>query len=169
MRAQDSPLESALDWELIGLAEAAIADGTPVEAELPVRNVHRTVGGLLSHTVTVAHGAPGLPEGTIRFTLHGSAGQSFGAWLAPGIELTLWGDANDYAGKGLSGGTDRDQAAGGLDVRGRGERDRRQHRPVRRDEGQGVLPRPRGRAVRRPELGRGRGRSRASATTAAST
>jgi glutamate synthase domain-containing protein 3 len=105
MRPQDSPLESALDWELIGLAEAAIADGTPVEAELPVRNVHRTVGGLLSHTVTVAHGAPGLPEGTIRFTLRGSAGQSFGAWLAPGIELTLWGDANDYTGKGLSGGT----------------------------------------------------------------
>ena len=105
MRPQDSPLESALDWELIGLAEAAIADGTPVEAELPVRNVHRTVGGLLSHTVTVGHGAPGLPEGTIRFTLRGSAGQSFGAWLAPGIELTLWGDANDYTGKGLSGGT----------------------------------------------------------------
>ncbi len=105
MRPQDSPLESALDWELIGLAEAAIVDGTPVEAELRVRNVHRAVGGLLSHSVTVAHGAPGLPEGTIRFTLRGSAGQSFGAWLAPGIELTLWGEANDYAGKGLSGGT----------------------------------------------------------------
>ena len=75
-----------------------------MEAELDVRNVNRTVGGLLSHAVTKAHGAAGLPSGTIRFTLHGSAGQSFGAWLAPGIELTLVGDANDYVGKGLSGG-----------------------------------------------------------------
>ena len=67
--------------------------------------MNRTVGGLLSHSITVAHGAKGLPEGTVRFALHGSAGQSFGAWLAPGVELTLNGDANDYAGKGLSGGT----------------------------------------------------------------
>jgi glutamate synthase (NADPH/NADH) large chain/glutamate synthase (ferredoxin) len=103
-RAQDSPLESALDWELIKLAEPAIADGEPVAAELPVRNVHRAVGGLLSHSITVVYGAAGLPEGTIRFTLRGSAGQSFGAWLAPGVELTLFGDANDYTGKGLSGG-----------------------------------------------------------------
>jgi glutamate synthase (NADPH/NADH) large chain/glutamate synthase (ferredoxin) len=104
-RAQDSPLDSALDWELIGLAEEAIQHGTPVSAELQVRNVHRAVGGLLSHSITVARGAEGLPEGTIRFVLRGSAGQSFGAWLAPGVELTLWGDANDYTGKGLSGGT----------------------------------------------------------------
>ena len=75
-----------------------------MEAELAVRNVNRTVGGLLSHAVTKAHGAAGLPAGTISFTLRGSAGQSFGAWLAPGIELTLVGDANDYVGKGLSGG-----------------------------------------------------------------
>ena len=104
-RAQDSPLSSALDWELIELAGEAIETGRPVSAELPVRNVHRAVGGLLSHTVTVARGREGLPPGTVRFALHGSAGQSFGAWLAPGIELTLFGDANDYAGKGLSGGT----------------------------------------------------------------
>ena len=69
-----------------------------------MRNVNRTVGGLLSNAVTKAHGAAGLPAGTISFTLRGSAGQSFGAWLAPGIELTLVGDANDYVGKGLSGG-----------------------------------------------------------------
>ena len=104
-REQDSPLESALDWELIGIAEAAIEHQTPVAADVRVRNVNRTVGGLLSHSITVAHGAKGLPEGTVRFGLHGSAGQSFGAWLAPGVELTLTGDANDYAGKGLSGGT----------------------------------------------------------------
>jgi glutamate synthase domain-containing protein 3 len=102
---QDSPLGSALDWELIGIAEAALKHQTPVSAKVAVRNVNRTVGGLLSHSVTVAHGAKGLPEGTVRFALTGSAGQSFGAWLAPGVELTLSGDANDYAGKGLSGGT----------------------------------------------------------------
>jgi glutamate synthase domain-containing protein 2/glutamate synthase domain-containing protein 1/glutamate synthase domain-containing protein 3 len=105
VRAQDSPLASALDWELIGVAERAIEHGEPVSSEMLVRNVNRAVGGLLSNAVTVAHGAEGLPPGTIRFTMYGSAGQSFGAWLAPGIELTLYGDANDYTGKGLSGGT----------------------------------------------------------------
>jgi glutamate synthase domain-containing protein 2/glutamate synthase domain-containing protein 1/glutamate synthase domain-containing protein 3 len=103
--AQVSPLADALDWRLIELAKAAIEDGTPVTGELPIRNVNRTVGGLLSHHVTKRHGARGLPPETIRFSLVGSAGQSFGAWLAPGIELTLFGDTNDYAGKGLSGGT----------------------------------------------------------------
>ena len=105
LHAQESPLPGALDWELIGLAGPAIDACIPVEAEVPIRNVNRTVGGLLSHAVTRKHGMEGLPPGTIRFTLLGSAGQSFGAWLAPGIELTLHGDANDYAGKGLSGGT----------------------------------------------------------------
>jgi glutamate synthase domain-containing protein 2/glutamate synthase domain-containing protein 1/glutamate synthase domain-containing protein 3 len=105
LHAQASPLPGALDYELIERAGPAIADGTRVSGELAVRNVHRAVGGLLSNAVTVARGAEGLPAGTIQFTLRGSAGQSFGAWLAPGIELTLHGDANDYAGKGLSGGT----------------------------------------------------------------
>jgi glutamate synthase domain-containing protein 3 len=105
VHGQESPLPGALDWDLIGLAQPAIERAEPVRAELPVRNVNRAVGGLLSHAVTVARGAEGLPEGTIQFTMHGSAGQSFGAWLAPGIELTLHGDANDYTGKGLSGGT----------------------------------------------------------------
>jgi glutamate synthase (NADPH/NADH) large chain/glutamate synthase (ferredoxin) len=101
---QVSPLDDALDWQLIEQARPAIENGTAVEAELAVRNVNRTVGGLLSNAVTKAHGAAGLPAGTVKFTLRGSAGQSFGAWLAPGIELTLVGDANDYVGKGLSGG-----------------------------------------------------------------
>jgi glutamate synthase domain-containing protein 2/glutamate synthase domain-containing protein 1/glutamate synthase domain-containing protein 3 len=104
-RAQDSPLPGALDWTLVELAAPALERGEPVELDLPVRNVDRTVGGILSHHVTKAYGLEGLPEGTIRVTLHGSAGQSFGAWLAPGVELTLHGDANDYTGKGLSGGT----------------------------------------------------------------
>ena len=102
--AQPPALEDALDWRLIEAARHAIDGGVPTEAEFAIANTNRTVGGLLSHAVTREHGAAGLPEGTIRFTLRGSAGQSFGAWLAHGIELTLVGDANDYVGKGLSGG-----------------------------------------------------------------
>jgi glutamate synthase domain-containing protein 3 len=104
VRPQDSPLPAALDWRLIEAAKDAIDHKRPVTGQFDVRNVNRTVGGLLSSAVTDVHGAHGLPPETIRFTLRGSAGQSFGAWLAPGVELTLIGDANDYTGKGLSGG-----------------------------------------------------------------
>jgi glutamate synthase domain-containing protein 2/glutamate synthase domain-containing protein 1/glutamate synthase domain-containing protein 3 len=104
VRPQDSPLPSALDWQLIEHARSAIDHRMPVTGDFNVRNVNRTVGGLLSSAVTQVHGAAGLPPETIRYTLRGSAGQSFGAWLAPGVELTLIGDANDYTGKGLSGG-----------------------------------------------------------------
>jgi glutamate synthase domain-containing protein 2/glutamate synthase domain-containing protein 1/glutamate synthase domain-containing protein 3 len=103
-RPQDSPLPGALDWTLIEDAKDAIDHRMPVTGTYDVRNVNRTVGGLLSSAVTKVHGAPGLPPGTIRYTLRGSAGQSFAAWLAPGVELSLLGDANDYTGKGLSGG-----------------------------------------------------------------
>jgi glutamate synthase (NADPH/NADH) large chain/glutamate synthase (ferredoxin) len=89
---------------MIEKAKDAIDHRRPVSGEFAIRNVNRTVGGLLSSAVTEVHGAEGLPPETIRFTLRGSAGQSFGAWLAPGVELTLIGDANDYTGKGLSGG-----------------------------------------------------------------
>jgi len=104
MQPQESPLVNALDWELIRAAKDAIDHRKPVTGEFAVRNVDRTVGGLLSSAVTVVHGADGLAPESVRFTLRGSAGQSFGAWLAPGVELTLVGDANDYTGKGLSGG-----------------------------------------------------------------
>ena len=104
MRPQLSPLPGALDWDLIEAARDAIDHRKPVTGEFAVRNVNRTVGGLLSHWVAKVHGAAGLPPETIRFGLRGSAGQSFGAWLAPGVELSLVGDANDYCGKGLSGG-----------------------------------------------------------------
>jgi glutamate synthase domain-containing protein 2/glutamate synthase domain-containing protein 1/glutamate synthase domain-containing protein 3 len=104
VRAQESPLGDNLDWTLIAQAGPALERGEPVEIATPIRNVHRTVGGLLSHHVTKAHGRAGLPAGTITVSLEGSAGQSFGAWLAPGIELSLRGETNDYAGKGLSGG-----------------------------------------------------------------
>ncbi|MDT0215280.1 glutamate synthase large subunit [Rothia sp. ARF10] len=101
--AQDHGLEKALDHQLIAVAREAIDDGTAVTGEFAVRNVNRTVGTMLGHEVTRAH-ASGLPDGTIDFTLRGSAGQSFGAFVPRGVTLRLVGDANDYVGKGLSGG-----------------------------------------------------------------
>jgi len=101
---QDHGLERALDNTLIQLAEGALADGTPVVLDLPVRNVNRTVGTMLGYEVTRRWGAKGLPPGTIHVRFTGSAGQSFGAFLPAGITLRLAGDANDYLGKGLSGG-----------------------------------------------------------------
>ena len=102
--AQDHGLAAALDNALIRLAEPALARGEPVRQELPIKNVNRVVGGTLSHAITQRHGAAGLPDGAIHFKFNGSAGQSFGAWLARGVTLEVEGDANDYVGKGLSGG-----------------------------------------------------------------
>ncbi|GHS86898.1 glutamate synthase [Actinomycetota bacterium] len=101
---QDHGLERALDNQLIALAADALERSEPVHIALPVRNVNRTVGTMLGHEVTRRHGGAGLPDGTIDVTLTGSAGQSFGAFLPRGITLRLFGDANDYVGKGLSGG-----------------------------------------------------------------
>ncbi|GAS87815.1 glutamate synthase large subunit [Mycolicibacterium brisbanense] len=104
LRGQDHGLEQALDRTLIQLSEGALEDAHQVRLELPVRNVNRTVGTLLGSEVTRRYGATGLPDDTIHVTLTGSAGQSIGAFLPPGITLDLIGDANDYVGKGLSGG-----------------------------------------------------------------
>ncbi|QUQ71787.1 glutamate synthase large subunit [Kutzneria sp. CA-103260] len=104
LRGQDHGLEHALDRTLIQLAEAALEDAHPVRLELPVRNVNRTVGTLLGSEVTRRYGGDGLPEDTIHVALSGSAGQSLGAFLPKGVTLELVGDANDYVGKGLSGG-----------------------------------------------------------------
>ncbi|MEE6273284.1 glutamate synthase large subunit [Georgenia wangjunii] len=104
VKTQDHSLDKALDVQLIAQAAAALADGTPVRIEAPVRNVNRTVGTMLGHELTKRYGAAGLPDGTIDITLTGSAGQSFGAVLPSGITLRLLGDANDYVGKSLSGG-----------------------------------------------------------------
>jgi glutamate synthase (NADPH/NADH) large chain len=104
VREQDHGIEHALDRTLIQLAEAALEDAHPLRLELPVRNVNRTVGTLLGSEVTRRFGGDGLPDETIHVTLTGSAGQSFGAFLPPGITLKLIGDANDYVAKGLSGG-----------------------------------------------------------------
>ena len=97
-------LDDALDWELVGAAEPALERGEPVRLSLPVRNRNRCVGGILSSHIASRHGAEGLAEGSIEVELEGSAGQSFAGWLAPGVTFTLRGDAQDYAGKGLSGG-----------------------------------------------------------------
>ncbi|MDO8310230.1 MAG: glutamate synthase large subunit [Actinomycetota bacterium] len=104
MVEQDHGLDRALDQELIALCSPALESGEPVRANLPIRNVNRTVGTMLGSHVTRLHGGDGLPDGTIDLTFVGSAGQSFGAFLPPGITLRLEGDANDYVGKGLSGG-----------------------------------------------------------------
>ena len=104
VRAQDHGLDQALDRTLIQLAEAALEDAHPLRLELPIRNVNRTVGTLLGSEVTRRYGGDGLPDDTIHIGLEGSAGQSLGAFLPAGITLDLVGDANDYVGKGLSGG-----------------------------------------------------------------
>ena len=104
VQAQDHGLEKALDHELIAGAKDALENRTPVEMSFPIRNVHRTVGAMLSGQIARRYGSEGLPDDTIRIHFEGSAGQSFGAFLAKGVNMTLEGDANDYVGKGLSGG-----------------------------------------------------------------
>ncbi|RKN68697.1 MULTISPECIES: glutamate synthase large subunit [unclassified Microbacterium] len=103
-RSQDHELEKHFDVQLIDIAKDALLNGEPVVAELPIANTERAVGTMLGHQVTSRYGAAGLPKGTIDVTLHGTAGQSLGAFLPSGIVLRLEGDANDYVGKGLSGG-----------------------------------------------------------------
>ncbi|WFN92928.1 glutamate synthase large subunit [Gordonia sihwensis] len=101
---QDHGLDKALDNELIEKARAAIESGTRVTLASPISNVNRTVGTMLGHEVTKAYGAQGLPEGTISIDFTGSAGNSFGAFVPRGITMRIEGDANDFVGKGLSGG-----------------------------------------------------------------
>jgi glutamate synthase (NADPH/NADH) large chain len=103
-RDQDHGLDRSLDNELIAAAVPALVDGTPVAVSRTVRNEHRSVGAMLSGEVTRRCGGKGLPDDTIEVTLRGSAGQSFGGFAVRGVTLRLFGDANDYVGKGLSGG-----------------------------------------------------------------
>jgi glutamate synthase (NADPH/NADH) large chain len=104
VRAQDHRLERSLDNTLLRLAAPALADGTPVAFEIPARNENRSIGAMLGGEVVRRYGGPGLPDDTIDITLRGTAGQSFGAFVPSGVTLRLYGDANDYVGKGLSGG-----------------------------------------------------------------
>ena len=101
---QDHGLGKALDHELIAEAHGALEGGAPVRIEKTVRNLNRTVGAMLSGEIARRHGHAGLPDGAIHVRLSGAAGQSFGAFLSRGVTLELVGDANDYVGKGLSGG-----------------------------------------------------------------
>ncbi|MBL7256639.1 glutamate synthase large subunit [Paractinoplanes lichenicola] len=102
--AQDHELSKALDNKLIELAGPALTEGVPVAAEVAIRNDNRSVGAMLGGEVTRRYGGAGLPEDTIAFTLRGTGGQSFGAFLPRGVTLRLIGDTNDYVAKGLSGG-----------------------------------------------------------------
>ena len=103
-QAQDHKLERVLDRTLIAGAEAAITSGTPVRLATAINNTNRTTGAMLSGVVAKRYGHEGLPDDTIHVDVKGTAGQSFGAWLAHGVTLELEGQANDYVGKGLSGG-----------------------------------------------------------------
>jgi glutamate synthase (NADPH) large chain len=102
--SQDHGISDVLDYQLIENAKNALEDQKSVEYSLSIRNLHRTVGAMLSGEVARRYGSSGLPDGSIKIHFNGSAGQSFGAFLAKGITLFLEGDANDYVGKGLSGG-----------------------------------------------------------------
>jgi len=104
MQAQDHGLDQALDHALIAKAAPALESQTPVTGSFAIRNVHRTVGAMLGGQIARRYGSAGLPDGTIHYKFHGSAGQSFGAFVPSGVTLELEGDANDYVGKGLSGG-----------------------------------------------------------------
>jgi glutamate synthase (NADPH/NADH) large chain len=101
---QDHGLDKALDHRLIELAQPALERGEKVTIEMPIRNLNRTVGTMLSHEIAKRYGHDGLPDDTIQIRFAGSAGQSIGAFLAKGVTIELIGDTNDYCGKGLSGG-----------------------------------------------------------------
>ncbi|AQT83158.1 glutamate synthase large subunit [Mycolicibacterium litorale] len=101
---QDHGLDKALDQQLIVMSREALDSGTPVRFSTTIANTNRTVGTMLGHELTKAYGANGLPDGTIDITFEGSAGNSFGAFVPKGVTLRVYGDANDYVGKGLSGG-----------------------------------------------------------------
>jgi glutamate synthase (NADPH) large chain len=104
VQKQDHGLATALDNKLVEIAKPALEEGKKVFAELTIQNVNRTVGTILSSEIARKYGHAGLPDNTIHFKFNGSAGQSFGCFLAKGVTLELEGDANDYSGKGLSGG-----------------------------------------------------------------
>ncbi len=101
---QDFELEKVLDWKLVEAARAALDEGEPVREKFIIRNTDRTTGALLSNEISKKYKGKGLPEDTIHFQFKGSAGQSFAAFVAPGVTFELEGEANDYFGKGLSGG-----------------------------------------------------------------
>ncbi len=131
---QDHGLDKALDvTTLLDLCKPALERGEPVRAELPIRNVNRVVGTITGSEITQKYGPSGLPEDTIHIHFKGSAGQSFGAFMPPGMTFVLEGDANDHLGKGLSGGKIIVFPPAGVHVRAGEEHHHRQRRPLRCD------------------------------------
>ena len=156
---QEHGLEEALDrTTLIPLCRPALENRTPVSATLPIQNGNRVVGTMLGSELTRRWGAEGLPDDTIRLRFQGSAGQSFGAFIPRGITLLLEGDANDYIGKGISGGKIVVVPPAGSTLRSRRQRHHRERRVLRRHGGGGVRPGGRGRAFLRPQQRRHRRR-----------
>ena len=152
VRDQEHGIESSLDCRtLVPACMPALLRGDPVVLEMPIRNINRTVGTILGSELTRRHGAEGLPDETIRLKFNGSAGQSFGAFVPRGITLTLEGDANDYIGKGLSGGKIIVYPAQERTVRCRGQRPDRQRGALWCNGRTSILPRPGRRAIRRAE------------------
>jgi glutamate synthase domain-containing protein 2/glutamate synthase domain-containing protein 1/glutamate synthase domain-containing protein 3 len=101
---QPVKIDDHIDWQILEKARPAIENQERTLIEMPIRNINRTVGAILSNRIVKKYGPTGLPDGTLEIVFHGSAGQSFGAFLVPGVTLRLIGDSNDYLGKGLSGG-----------------------------------------------------------------
>ena len=158
-RAQDSPLPGALDWELIELAEAGDRGRHAGRAPSCRSGTSTARSAACSRTRSrVARGAEGLPRRDDPLHAARLGGPVVRRVARAGRRADALRRRERLHRQGPLRRHDRDPAARGRDVRGRGERDRRQHRPLRRDEGQGVLPRPRGRALRRAQLGRGRRR-----------
>ena len=154
---QDHQIHDILDRKLIAQAQPALDRGAPVRLRATIRNTDRTAGAMLSGEVARRYDHEGLPDDTIHVSLKGTAGQSFGAWLARGVTFELEGEANDYVGKGLSGGriVIRPPADSGIVPE---EFDhRRQHRALRRDRGRVLFPRRRRRALRRAQFRGDRG------------
>ena len=151
---QDHKIHDILDRKLIAQAKDALENGTPVTIEAAIKNTDRTAGAMLSGEVAKRYGHQGLPDDTITVKLKGTAGQSFGAWLAHGVTFELEGDANDYVGKGISGGKLIIRPPAGY--RGRAGRidHRRQYRALWRHRRRMLFPRHRGRAFRRAQLRR---------------
>ncbi len=155
--AQNHKIDRILDRQLIAQSQPAIEHGKPVRIEAAIRNTDRTAGAMLSGAIAKRYGHEGLPHDTINVKLTGTAGQSFGAWLARGVTFELEGDANDYVGKGLSGGRIIIRPTADAGIKAEELHHRRQHRAVRRDRRRMLLPRRRRRALCGAQFRRRRG------------
>ncbi len=150
-RKQDHGLNLALDNRLIAAAKKSIEQRKKTRKELPIINTNRTVGTILSHEIAKKWGEDALPDDTIHFKFTGSAGQSFGAFLAKGVTLELDGDATTTSARASRAAGSSSIRRPDRTLRGRGQHHHRQRRALRRDERRSVLPRPRRRAVLRPQ------------------